>query len=278
MEISINSLLLKLMAKIFLINMLIFNPMAKAENTKDFQCEGDTLSKGWSLIANKKIFFGHQSVGNNILDGLELLAEKCNKTFTLLQTRDADKVNGSVFVHAEVGENKQPETKIADFVLLMEQGMGGKVDIAFMKFCYTDFQPDTDVDALFVKYRDMLASLSERYPKTEYLAVSVPLTMLQTGVKAWIKSVLQLNIPGVIENKKRQEFNQGLRSEYKAKNRLFDIASIESTLPDGTREKYQLDGQEYDALYHEYTDDGSHLNEAGQLRAAQALLKMLGDM
>lgn len=212
------------------------------------------------------------------MNGLELLAEKCNKKFTLLQTRDADKVNGSVFVHAKVGKNKQPETKLNDFVLLMDQGMGGKIDIAFMKFCYIDFQHNTDVDALFVKYRDMLTSLSERYPKTKYSAVSVPLTVLQSGVKAWVKSVLQLHIPEMIENKKRQEFNQRLRSEYNANNRLFDIAAIESTLPDGAREKYQLDEQEYFSLYRGYTDDGSHLNEAGQLRVAQALLNMLGDM
>lgn len=277
MECPKNGSLFKLMARFFLINSLIFSATAKAVSSEDFQCEGETLTKAWQLLENKKIFFAHQSVGDNIVNGLELLAEKCNKQFTPLETRDANKVNDSIFVHAKVGKNKQPETKLADFELLMEQGMGEKVDIALLKFCYIDIQHDTNIDELFIKYRDTLASLSKRYPDTKYLAVSAPLTTIQTGLKMWIKKALG-HPSRAIENKKRQEFNERLRLTYSADNRLFDIAAIESTLPDGSREKYQLDGQEYYSLYKGYTDDGSHLNEVGQLHAAQALLDMLGKM
>ena len=69
-----------------------------------------------------------------------------------------------------------------------------------------------------------------------------------------------------------------MRLEYSADNRLFDIATVESTLPDGSREKYILDGQEYYSLYEGYTDDGGYLNEVGRLRVAQALLNMLGNL
>lgn len=90
-------------------------------------------------------------------------------------TRRKGKVNDSdsIFVHAKVGKNTQPETKLADFELLMEQGMGGKVDTALMKFCYIDIKHDTNIEELFIQYRDTLASLSKRYPDTTYLAVSV---------------------------------------------------------------------------------------------------------
>ncbi|MGB5446670.1 MAG: hypothetical protein WBM99_14335 [Psychromonas sp.] len=278
MEVVLNGFFFKMMARICLLNILIFNTTAQAEDTNNVQCDQEFLSKGWGVLADNKIFFGHQSVGNNILDGLELLAAKCNKKFTLIQTRDADQVNGSVFAHAQIGKNKHPETKLADFKMLMEQGMGQKVDIAFMKLCYVDFQHDTKVDELFVKYGEMLAALGERHPNTKYFAVSVPLTTIQTGPKAWIKKIIGRPVSGIIENKKRQEFNKLLRAEYGANDRLFDIAVIESTLPDGTREKYQLDGQEYYSLYQGYTDDGEHLNEVGQLRAAQALLDVIGKM
>lgn len=81
-----------------------------------------------------------------------------------------------------------------------------------------------------------------------------------------------------IENKKREEFNERLRLTYSADNRLFDIAAIESTLPDRTREKYTLDGKEYYSLYEGYTDDGSHLNKVGQLHVELAFLNLLGEM
>jgi lysophospholipase L1-like esterase len=82
----------------------------------------------------------------------------------------------------------------------------------------------------------------------------------------------------MLENKKRQEFNERLRARYNANNQLFDIAEIESTLPDGSREKFILDGEEYYSLYSEYTNDGGHLNKEGQLRVAQAFLYFLGEL
>ncbi|MCW8996710.1 MAG: SGNH/GDSL hydrolase family protein, partial [Psychromonas sp.] len=223
-------------------------------------------------------FFGHQSVGSNILNGLELLAEKCNKKITLLETRDANKINNPMLIHTNIGKNQHPESKLADFNSLMNQGMGEKVDIAFLKFCYIDFHKNTDIDALFTKYTDTLTSLSERYPNTKFLAISAPLTTLQTGIKPWIKKILGRYVSGVEENKKRHEFNERLRLKYSANNSLFDIATIESTLPNGSREKYTANGKEYYLLYNGYTNDGGHLNEAGQIHVALALLRFLGTM
>lgn len=63
MECPINDSLFKLMARFLLINSLIFNATAKAVSSENFQCEGETLTKAWNILANKTIFFAHQSVG-----------------------------------------------------------------------------------------------------------------------------------------------------------------------------------------------------------------------
>ena len=60
---------------------------------------------------------------------------------------------------------------------------------------------------------------------------------------------------------KRYELNRLIVQEYGGKEPLFDIALIESTLPNGRRTTFSKDGKDYYYLHDEYTDDGGHLNE-----------------
>ena len=273
------STLCKLIMGTFLMSTIVSNATAITMNFDNLECEQETIRKGWNVLTEDKVFFGHQSVGNNIVAGLEQWAKKCNKEIFVVDSRDPDKIINPMLIHSKIGRNMQPETKIADFVGVMNQGVGDKVDIAFMKFCYIDIQKDTDIEALFTQYNDAMRSLSARYPNSKFLAVTVPLTTLKKGINVWVKNALdgQLSgVSGLLENKKRQQFNERLRSEFNTQNGLFDLAEIESTLPDGSREKYTLDGKEYYSLYKGYTNDGGHLNEKGQLRVAQSLLYYLG--
>ena len=106
----------------------------------------------------KRIFFGHQSVGSNILDGIgDILTD--NEDLKLIESRNPEDCTGSCFFHCRVGTNQDPLSKINDFVSLMETGFGDNVDIACFKFCYIDIQESTNVEQLFKSYRSQMESL-----------------------------------------------------------------------------------------------------------------------
>lgn len=70
-------------------------------------------------IASKKIYFGHMSVGYNIIDAFESIVP-AGSGLTLMETCDSKNFNKPVFAHSKNGENKKPETKISAFVEKMD--------------------------------------------------------------------------------------------------------------------------------------------------------------
>lgn len=223
-------------------------------------------------LSRQRIFFGHQSVGGNILDGVQQVASAPR----VVEVKDPTQpVAPGTIAHAMVGENMKPESKIADFERLMDAGLAGGADVAFFKFCYIDFNGTTDARALFEKYRATMDGLKARHPGTTFVHVTAPLTTVQRGAKAWLKELLGKPVWGISENVQRETFNQLLRKTYGGKEPLFDLAALESTAADGTAETYELNGQTWPALVPAYSDDGSHLNAAGQARVAKAFLAFL---
>lgn len=234
-------------------------------------------SSVWKSLAGKRIFFGHQSVGAEILKGVQGLADQAQIQLKIIEAREMPAEGQTVLVHALMGENYHPETKLADFQKVMDQGAGGVADAAILKFCYVDIDRNTDIDGLFERYRHTLDTLSERYPNTRFIPATLPLTTIQTGPKAWVKALIGRPISGYIENRKRHEFNEKVRERYGKDGVVFDIAKSESTLPDGSRATYEFEGYRYFALYPGYTYDDGHLNEAGQLRVATAFLSTVAN-
>ncbi|WP_164002441.1 hypothetical protein [Pyxidicoccus caerfyrddinensis] len=229
-------------------------------------------SGGLETLAQRRIFFGHQSVGGNILDGVKQVASAPR----VVEVKDPSQpVAPGTIAHAMVGENMKPESKIADFARLMDAGLAKGADVAFFKFCYIDFNGTTDTRALFEKYRATMEGLKARHPGTTFVHVTVPLTTVQRGAKAWLKELLGKPVWGISENVQRENFNQLLRKTYGGKEPLFDLAALESTAADGTPETYELNGQPWPAMVPAYSDDGGHLNAAGQARMAKEFLAFL---
>jgi lysophospholipase L1-like esterase len=56
---------------------------------------------------------------------------------------------------------------------------------------------------------------------------------------------------------------------------LFDLAAVESTLPDGTRSSFSAGPRRVFTLAQPYTSDGGHLNDEGSRRAAAAFVHTL---
>jgi lysophospholipase L1-like esterase len=150
-----------------------------------------------------------------------------------------------------------------------------QVSFLTQKSGYIDVNTNTDIDKVFSNYKKQIDYLKTKYPGTRFVHITTPLTIVQTGPKAWIKKNLGKPIGGVDANIKRNMFNQLLLNTYQFTDPVFDFATAEATQPDGTITTFVKGGKEYLALYKGYSDDGGHLNKQGQKAIAEKLLLFL---
>lgn len=236
-------------------------------------------SEALRKLAQRRIFFAHQSVGGNILEGLQQAAVSSGVNLRVVEApaAGAPAAPGTV-LHALVGDNGQPDRKLDDFERLLDGGLAAQVDVALVKFCYVDVDARTDVRPLFERYLSRLAALRARHPGVTFVHVTVPITVVQSGPRAWVKRVLGRAPWGHDDNVRREAFNALLRQEYAGKEPLFDLAEVEATRPDGRRETYEANGTAIPRLVGAYTDDGGHLNAAGRAHVASAFAAFLASL
>lgn len=227
-------------------------------------------------LASYSVFFGHQSVGKDIMQGLEELTARAGAGPKPVFYKKGDPVPAPpFFAHGPVGENRAPQSKLDRLCQLVDGDLAGKVDIAFVKLCYVDIDNGTDVKSLAKSYRDAVEGLKARHPGVTFVYVTSPLQVTE-GWNSWkskIKYVARSAAGVKNENIKRNEFNEELRRQV-AGRPLFDLALIESTRPDGSRQTFWRDRGQY-SLANEYTYDGGHLNEYGRQMIAAKLVHFL---
>ena len=230
--------------------------------------------KSWEKLLHQRIFFGHRSVGNNIIAGIEeILNEKKNIRIKIVETEDPSKIQGGVFSHTPIGENAYPLSKIKCFSELMDNGVANTVNMAFFKFCFADIKSKTDVEKLFSEYKTVMGRLKQKYPETKFVHLTVPLTENRAGFKTWVKVLIgKENIWEYDDIVRKNELNDMLRKTYGGKELIFDIADIESIKHDGSRETFKRNDRIYNALAPEYSRDGGHLNTLGRKFVAEQLL------
>ena len=252
------------------------------ESETAFKDIKDIPPSAFKGLATKRILFGHQSVGDNIIAGMtDLIKDHPSIKLTINQTTRPDDLTPGTFAHFPVGENEKAESKIKDFAAKIRQGLGSKVDIALFKFCFVDIDANTDVGRLFQEYRDTMASLKKDYPTVTFVHVTVPLLRQEkTTIKRLIGRIMGRSGGFFDEshNIKRNEYNDLIRKFYSGKEPIFDIAAVESTHPDGTRETFNAGGKRYHALTPEYTGDGGHLNDVGRKIVAGQFLTFLSQL
>jgi lysophospholipase L1-like esterase len=226
-------------------------------------------------LAQRRVFFAHQSVGGNLIEGLQSLARDNGVT---LQVRDVARdpnVPNQTFGHVFVGENGKPLAKLDEYKDRLAKQRSTPPDLAMVKLCFLDFTADTDPKAVFARYQADLAALRSQLPTTRFVHVTTPLTTIETGPKAWLKRVLGRSPYGVVENQKREQYNQLMRSAYAGREPLFDLAKLESTGEDGSKTLTTSGDTQTAALTAAYTSDGSHLNPHGERIAARGLAGVL---
>ncbi|MCL2626960.1 MAG: hypothetical protein FWD46_09170, partial [Cystobacterineae bacterium] len=211
-----------------------------------------------NVLRLRKVFFGHNSVGQNTIDGMRRVASTIS-----VRTANSSNLNSIIgqlssspaFVEYMTENNGNPLAKITVFENAMGI-VGDRVDIAFMKFCYADFP--TNVNTLITTYQSAMTRLQQRFPHVLFIHVTAPL----------------YNFNASYDNSNREQFNAWLRDTYKGK--VFDLATIESVRPNGTT-VLSRDGKTI-ALADEWTSDGGHLNTEGANRMGGALIAFLASL
>jgi hypothetical protein len=234
-----------------------------------------------TAVARTRVFFGYQSVGMNVLDAVPgVYADHAVSAPPIEQGRAEPGPDGGFIAYKSIDEGVTDagKTALGDFDRAMRAGMGRQVDVALMNLCWGDVFSDTDVDALFARYRDTMAALERDFPNVTFIHVTVPLIAepgLFTELKTWVKTLIgRRDGRGQPANVARERLNALIRGEYAGRH-LFDLAAIESTKPDGTRVSGHYDNQGYFALYDGYASDMTSLNAVGAKIAATAFLEAI---
>ena len=252
---------------------------SKLENMKfpPYTAINDIPASAWQTLSRKKIYFGHQSVGFNIIDGLkDLMVKHPNIKLNIVETSDPDEFKDGIFAHSRIGKNADPIYKAEEFKKIMDDGIGNNADIAFFKYCYVDITEKTDVNKVFTKYTNVMSQLKKQYPQTIFVHFTVPLHTTKTTWKTTLKKLMRKDrIWEYEDNIIRNNLNALFQKEYKEEEPLFDIANIESTSPSGSKTTFSKNGRTYYSMFPAYTNDGGHLNETGRKIVAEQLLFLL---
>lgn len=229
-----------------------------------------------SALSRVRIVFGHQSVGRNLMQGLEELSIKAGVPVRIIDIAGSLVDDNAGVFHTNVGKNGQPTGKIEAFSRLVRPATSRPYDVAILKFCYVDVghEGSPNPKALVEEYARGVAAIRAAQLGLRIIHVTVPLRADPAGWKTPIKRLLGRPTEEDADNQFRNVYNDELRKRF-AGEPLFDIAEVESTLENGKRSFFMNGGGVVFTLAPEYSADGGHLNERGRQRAAAAFAKVV---
>ncbi len=209
-------------------------------------------------IGRQRWFFSHASVGANMISGMNDLHRADPQRYQLVvsgvdynggqERADAPGTTkpGTIYECNRGNPGWSKKLEIFDRSVRSSLWHLSNVEVAMDKFCYIDQEADP------AKYLDTMAALEKAYPDTRFVYVTMPLTTSEDA-----------------DNRLRNRYNDAVRRFARAHGKLlFDIADIESHDPRGQATTFTHDGTRYQKLFDGYSDDGGHLNAAGQKRVA----------
>lgn len=209
-------------------------------------------------VLSEKVFFGHQSVGGNIVQGIhDLMGSDSRLLLNMVSSSNPASIAAPAFIDALIGANGDTASKDAAFTTIVDNGYGSQGGIAMYKYCYVDIDDNSNVQQLLQNYTGTINALKARYPSLTVIPVTAP---LMTGPSTG-----------------RDKFNTLLRTAF-ANTPIFDLAAAESTHADGSRSSTTVGGVTVYTLASEYTNDGGHLNTVGRQAVAKQLLITLAGL
>jgi hypothetical protein len=247
---------------------------------EDVQLPMDQIKADLEVVAKSRIFFGHQSVGRNLIAGLQALSGEAGVPLRI------EAVNGSLpegtgLFHADVGQNGAPDSKIEAFGAILQASAQNAtpVDAAILKFCYVDLDDDSKEQKgtlLFERYRKAMSDIRAGQPELVLVHATMPLMADPPGLKTRIKRIIGKSTWNDEGNRRRNEYNALVREQLKSEP-IADIARLEATLPDGSVSRFKMGDRHIETLALQYTSDGGHLNDVGQKSVAAGFLHALAN-
>ena len=239
-----------------------------------------TAPERWRVLAGRTIYFAHQSVGDDIVAGIEDLDARFALGIRIVETNRPDAVASPAFVHFHSGKNGDPASKNRDLLrtLQLRRAPSSPGDaeraIVVLKYCYTDIEFNTDVQRVYEAYRATLATVRQRHPAVAIVQSTVALTTVEPPFKAAIKRLLGRSTrhEGAVA---RQRYNALVRAGIGKNDHLFDIAAVESRSGDGRVASFERDGLRVEVLSAANARDSGHLNQSGRIAAAAEFLNTL---
>jgi hypothetical protein len=263
---------MKFVVRLVLLLLLIF---CTSNYEGDINIMDENLEKDLVTISKAKIYFGHQSVGKNILSGLEALVEEAkNVELNIIDVKNNTDLPQYYLAHSSIGQNTNPLSKCEDFTGIMEEPFLDSLDAALLKFCYIDFDGESNISDIFDCYNTTIEQVKKMRPATKIIYTTVPLETQPMLLKKYLKIILGKGDPVSAANIKRNEFNELIKSTY-SQEPIFDLAKVESTYPNNTRESFNIEGKNYYSLVGDYTHDGGHLNDLGGKIVAKEFVHIL---
>jgi len=222
----------------------------------------ETLKADLQALQGARIYFGHQSVGDDILEGLRAFAREAGVELSIAEER--------------VGANEKPLAKFEDFARHAESPASQGEQLLLVKLCFVDFNPKTDVGALVQAYAGSVERVRRARPEARLVHVTPPLCSRPTDMKSKLKRTLGSPVWEDQANARRAAFREALLARFSGEPFL-DLGLVESTRPDGSRELHDVGGQQVPMLWPGYTTDGGHLNDTGKRVAARAFARAAAD-
>lgn len=232
----------------------------------------------WAVLRTRLVFFGHQSVGDDLMAGVEeVLRDMPDIGLRAVATEDPSLMRGSGLFHARIGQNGAPTTKLEAFESIVSDSDVALTGTAILKFCYVDLVPGVDPEALFAEYRETVEALRAAHPGLTIIHVTAPL-MTDAG---WLRH-RYAGLRGLTSpregNLVRARYNELLLATYDGREPVFDLARHEATDAAERLHTVRIDGRAVPVLVDAWSSDGAHLNERGRRRIAEAFLVTLAEL
>ena len=204
--------------------------------------------------SNLNMLFNHQSIGGNIMVGLDQLSSLNHKRYAIDLT-GTDATVAWFSTHRGIGsftkgKNGDPDSKINGFDQLMRGGYADVVKFAMTKLGIFDLTYDPAL--VWDKYRAEYLSLQTAYPNVTFIWFTLP-----------VKTTNDANV-----NKYNTLVRNYIAANAASNVILYDIADIEA---DGIRSVDAQGNITSEVMNSNYSHDGIHLNDTGMQRAARAL-------
>jgi len=253
---------------------MIASSLREEESYAAFDPTVTSRTSRWSVIAQRTVYFGHQSVGSDVCAGIQELARDYAVPINLVETREPERVAAPAFVSFLAGRHRDYASKNAAMLRLLESATRARNPVVLLKYCYGDIGTSHDYTKLFNAYRDTVDTIQFEHPDVALVHTTIPLTTVESGFKARTMEYLGRDT-GREQAIARQHYNELVRAEFGGVEPIFDIARVQSMSADGTVSGFMSDGTRIETLAADNTSDGTRLNSTSRRVAAEVLLDVL---